>query len=138
MEIIVSFCNLRSVPERPALGLLNADTMEFRVLKLPTQIPQSIGTMGLAMSSQFVFVGLQVSGGAKAAFSPPGLLIFDRIDFSFAHHHIFQLVKDIHSFWLSKDERSLYVVSTGTDEVIEVELDKAAILCEKVFWRPEQ
>lgn len=118
MEILVSFCNLRSMPEQPALGLLNADTMNFRVLKLPPEVPSATGMMGLAISSRFVFVGLQVSGGAKAAFSPPGLLIFDRTDFSFVHHYVFRLVKDIHSLWLSKDETRLYVVSTGTDEVI--------------------
>ncbi len=137
MDVLISFCNLRSLPERPALGLVNVDTMDLRVLKLPPQIPKSIGMMGLAVSSQYVFAGLQVSGGAKEAFSPPGLLIFDLINFSFVHHYIFQLVKDIHSFCLSKDEKKLYIVSTGTDEVIEVELVGASVHAEKVFWHPE-
>ncbi|HZH66195.1 MAG TPA: DUF4915 domain-containing protein [Flavisolibacter sp.] len=137
MHILVSFCNLRSLPGRPALGLFNADTMDLRVLKLPVEVPQGIGMMGLAISSQFVFVGLQVSGGTKAAFSPPGLLIFNRSNFSLVHHYTFGLVKDIHSFWLSKDEARLYVVSTGTDEVIEVKLERATVVAEKFFWRPE-
>lgn len=137
MEILVSFCNLRSVPERPALGLLNADTMEFRVLKLPPEVPEAIGMMGLAASGRHLFIGLQVSGTLKEAFNPPGLLVFNRIDFSLVTRYTFELVKDIHSFWLSKNETTLYVVSTGSDEVIEVQLEGARVQGEKVFWRPE-
>lgn len=74
MEIVVSFCNLRSVPQRPALGLLRADTMEFRVLQLPPEVPESIGAMGLTASAQYLFVGLQVMGTVKEASTHRGCL----------------------------------------------------------------
>ncbi len=137
MEILVSFCNLRSLPGRHALGLLNSNTMNFRMIKLPPEIPKSIGMMGLAQSSRHVFVGLQVSGGTKSAFSPPGLLVFDRKDFTLVNHYVFKEVRDIHSLCLSQDEHNLYVVSTGTDEVIILKLNGAAVLEERIFWRPE-
>jgi hypothetical protein len=49
----------------------------------------------------------------------------------------FRFVKDIHSIWLSATEDSLYVVSTGTDEVIKLILEGAQVVDEHIYWRPE-
>jgi hypothetical protein len=137
MDILISFCNTIVAPGYPSLGIINADTMEFRVLELPPEVPET-GMLGMVVSPNNLFIGLQYSsGGEEGHMSPPALLIFDRKDFKLLQFYPFQLVKDVHSLLLSKDENNLYVVSTGTDEVIEVLLEGYRIMSEKVFWRPE-
>jgi GT2 family glycosyltransferase len=42
---------------------------------------------------------------------------------------------DVHSIWLL--DGRLFVVSTGTDEVMELEIRGPQILSETVFWRPD-
>ena len=154
-DILISFNNTYQSPGYPSLGLLHADTGKVSILDLPPEIP-STGFLGLAVSSRFVFAGLQYSFDATKAYRTPSniglqysedgvleslnpcsLLVFDRINFRLVNHYMFQLVKDVHSFLLSKDETILYVVSTGTDEVIEITLDASEIKNEKVLWRPE-
>jgi Domain of unknown function (DUF4915) len=43
-------------------------------------------------------------------------------------------VIDVHSLWVAREK--LYVVSTGTDEVIELHMRGAEVTSERVFWRP--
>lgn len=137
MDILVSFCNLQDTPGRPALGLLDDGTMDFRVVEFPPEVPPATGMTGLAASSRYVFIGLQTSGGAKKSHSPSSLLIFDRFCFKLLNHYVFSSVKDIHSLWLSKNEVNLYAVSSGTDEVVSVQIDGFNIVSEQVYWRPE-
>lgn len=155
MDILISFCNTLVLPGYPSLGILNPDMMDFKVVELPPEVPQT-GVLGIAQSSKYIFLGLQHSFDATKAYrlptdiglqyshdgkmayeNPPALLIFDRITFKLITNYTFQLVRDIHSFHLTKDKQTLFVVSTGTDELIEVQLKDNKVLSEKVFWRPD-
>jgi hypothetical protein len=125
MDILVSFCNVKT-PGRPALGLLDYTKSKFRILSLPNELPPWISATGLATSKHYVYTVLQVSNK---------LLIFDRIDLTLVNEYVFRSAADIHSIWLSGDV--LYVVSTGTDEVLKLQMQDAEVVSESVFWRPE-
>lgn len=133
MEVLISFCNLSEVPGFPNLGILDTDTNEFQVIELPADIPAT-GITGMVVSSKYILMGLQSSqGGLNAAQSPPGLLIFDKNNFKMLQWYHLNLVEDIHSMALLKDEKTLLIVSTGTDDIVEVILDDTEIKSEKVF-----
>ena len=154
MEILVSFNNTYQSPGYPVLGVLDPSSMNLRFVEWPSHIPQT-GVLGMAVSSKYVFLGIQYAfdatqsyrmppevgleysaDGMLASLNPCSLLILDRNNLRVVNHHVFELVKDVHSFLLCKDESALFVVSTGTDEVICVDLDGATVIGERVFWRP--
>src|SRR5687767_9937682 len=155
MHILISFNNTYQSPGFPVLGLINAETRQLEIPELPEEIPDT-GTLGLAQSSKYIFVGLQYAfdarkanrippeiglqygpNGILASLQPCSLLVFSRKNFKLLHQYEFRLVKDVHSFLLSPDESRLYVVSTGTDELIELDLDGCHVKNEKTVWRPE-
>ena len=137
MNILVSFCNTIDTPGYPNIGLLNRVTKDFSIIDLPKEIPQT-GMLGLAVLNKYLFVGLQHSEAGDSTYqSPPALLIFDRRDFKLLGTYNFQLVRDVHSFLLDEVGSLLYVVSTGTDEIIKLTLQGTNVIDESVFWRPE-
>jgi len=129
MDILVSFCNVR-LPGRPALALLEPNTSDCRVLQLPNEVPRRLSITGLAASAHYLYVALP---GAPTDLSK--LLVLDRADLRLLNYYHFRSVVDVHSLWVSGER--LYVVSTGTDEVIELQMRGAEVLAETVFWRPE-
>jgi hypothetical protein len=154
MKILVSFNNTYQSPGYPVLGVLDPQAMSIRFVEWPAEVPET-GVLGLACSSKHLFLGIQYSfdatqsyrvppevgieysaDGTLASCNPCGLLILDRHDLRVVNHHVFEKIADVHSFLMSEDERTLFVVSTGTDEVIAIELDGATVLQERVVWRP--
>lgn len=155
MHILISFNNVYQFPGFPLLGLLDPDSLEVSLIDLPPEIPRT-GILGLAQSSRYIYVGLQYAfdgtksyrippdiglefneDGLLASLNPCSLLVFDRKHFTLVNQYYFKRVKDVHSFYLDSGEGFLYVVSTGTDEVIRLELAEQHVLNETVFWRPE-
>lgn len=133
MDILITFCNTSEIPGFQNLGILDSETLEFNIIDLPKEIPHT-GMVGMAASSKYIFIGLQHSSGGKDSYeSPPGLLVIDKLNFNLLHWYKFRLAKDLHSFLLLNDERTLFVASTGTDEVIELELNEYHVLSEKVY-----
>ena len=133
MDILISFCNTSEVPGFPNLGLLNVDSHELHILELPKEIPPT-GITGLAISTKYIFLGLQHSeGGINASQSLPGLLVFDKENFKLLSWYRMQLVKDVHSMLLMRDEKTMLIVSTGTDDIIELVLNGSQVVSEKVF-----
>lgn len=156
MDILISFNNTYQSPGFPVLAVLNTTTYEIRIVEMPKEIPDT-GVLGLEVSSKFVFVGLQYAFNAResyrippevgfqynhdgllASLNPCSLLIFDRNNFTLVNQYFFENVEDVHSMLLSEDETSLLVVSTGTDELIEIKLDGPNVLSEQTVWRPER
>jgi hypothetical protein len=129
MDVLVSFCN-QWTPGLPALGLLNTETSAFRIVRLPPQVPRCAGVRGVTVDSHFLYAALQ-----EGPLDPPTLLVLDRRDLSLRHRHAFETTGDIHSLWISG--QTLWAVSTGTDEVFEVQLDCPRVLAEGVVWRPD-
>jgi hypothetical protein len=62
------------------------------------------------------------------------LVIYDRRDLTTLGSYMFTLATDVHSLLACSGR--LLVVSTGTDEVVELALDGATVTGERVHWRP--
>ncbi len=136
MNILITFCNTIDTPGYPNLGVIDIETKEFKIVELPPEISQT-GMLGLAMSSKYLFAGLQhIKGGAEGYDSPPALLVFDIKDCKLVSMYPLTLVKDIHSFLLLPDEKTLYIVSSGTDEIIRLHLEDATVTSEEFYWSP--
>lgn len=133
-HLLVSFCNPRW-PSQPRLGLLSLATGDFRVLRLPGDVYDAAGITGLAASDEYVYAAQNWKP------DPPGpppydhLLIFDRGDFSLVNRVELNSVAEVHSILLL--DRGLLVVSTGSDEIIEVELQGSSFLSQRSVWRPD-
>ena len=138
--ILISFCNVESAAA-PLLALYDAGAEQMLPLCFPEDVPYLRGITGLAQCERYIYVATQHRKAIGHAGPTPRehfLLIFDRSDFSLLTRYSFQVAHDIHSLcWLNG---SLYVVSSGTDEVIEVRLKGHAVLSEEPFLRfaPDQ
>lgn len=136
MNILVSFCNTMDTPGYPNLGVINIHTKEFKIVDLPPNIAQT-GMLGLSRTSNYILIGQQhISADANGYNSPPALLILDKDSGKLVNTHTLRLVKDIHSFLWNEDNQTLFVVSTGTDEVISIELRDTELVTERVYWSP--
>jgi hypothetical protein len=124
MPILVSFC-VRSDKGRFALGMLQGRTLALQPLPALLQFPQPPELAGLAADSRFVYVAVR---------SPSGLVVLDRQNLYLLHQHDLPEADDLHS--LCVREEQLYVVSTGTDEVLCLQMRGPHIVSQSVVWRP--
>jgi hypothetical protein len=128
VEVMVSFCNT-GLPGAPALGLLDPAWMRLRLLRTPPEIGAPTGVTGLATGERFVFAIAQAGAG------PAELLVLDRADLSLVGRHAFEPGSDPHSLWAAED--ALFVVSTGTDELLRLDLDGSEVVSATTVWRPD-
>ncbi|MBA2448150.1 MAG: DUF4915 domain-containing protein [Chloroflexi bacterium] len=135
MHILVSFCNITR-PGRPALGMLDPTTSEFRLVQLPPGLLRGAGLTGLAASERHVYAATQATNVTLRGRRPGRceLLVFDRANLRLVNRYLFRLATDVHSLWWAGE--TLYAVSTGADEVVQLRLRDAAVISESVFWRP--
>jgi uncharacterized protein DUF4915 len=135
-HILVSFANVVT-PGRCTLGLLDVATMVFRKLALPPELGTPPSITGLAASRRYIFAALQTSPLGTTVDAPgcPAILVFDRARLTLLNHHPLPSAADVHSLWVT--EQALYVVSTGTDEILGLRLDDADVVGERVCWRPD-
>ncbi len=101
---------------------------ELHVLRLPGGLPWFLGFNGLATCDRYLYTAAQSPLGGS-------ILIFDRRDFTLASHYECQAAADLHSILWA--DGKLYVVSTGSDELIELQLDGPTVVAEQVIWRPD-
>lgn len=126
------------MPGGPVLGLLTPDMSEFRVVQMPEEVSWFGGLVGLTASQRFLFAITALSESRLEAArkpSPSCLLIFDRRDLTLLNRYICRSIFDAHSICL--EENALYVVSAGTDEVVELTLRDADVVSEQPYWRPD-
>src|SRR5262245_36489569 len=136
MHILVSFCNLRA-PSLPALGVLDPTTGAFRVLELPQELARCDGITGLGVSERSVYAVTQTAEPTQSdgLAGVSALLIFDRRNLRLRNSYAFRSARDVHSLWVH--DETVYAVSTGTDEVVELSLRDDRVVSEREFWRPE-
>lgn len=135
-HLLVTFCNVRQ-PGRAALGLLDLESFDFASLDIDLDLPSAGGITGAGLSERHVFVIAQSSDRARDGDRrrPSLLLILDRRDLAVVTRYEFRLGVDVHSIWL--DEPSLYCVSTGSDELLRLEIRGSEVAGETVVWGPE-
>jgi hypothetical protein len=133
--ILISFCNVESAAA-PLLALYDASAGQMLPLCFPEDVPYIRGITGLAQCERYIYVATQhrkATGHAGPTPREHFLLIFDRSDFALMTSYSFQIAHDIHSLcWLNGN---LYVVSSGTDEVVEVRMKGHEVLSEEPFLR---
>jgi hypothetical protein len=134
VQLLTSFCNVR-LPGRPALGLLETATLEFRALRPSMEVDFLGGLTGVALSDSYVFAAAQTRTPAGTR-GPSVLLVWERRDLSLAARYQFDSAADVHS--LLHVEGTLYAVSTGTDELFALELRGPRVVSERLIWRPDR
>ncbi len=136
-RILASFCN--AMPGMPSLALLDPTTSEVQVLRVPERVSRLGGLAGVALSEEFLFAvtprSALVGRAGRRSGGPSCLLAFDRRTLALRAEHVCARIVDGHSMW--RDGSALYVVSTGTDQVVRVELDGPRVVGEEVVWQPE-
>ncbi len=129
VEILVSIIN--ALAGRPVLCSVNTTSSRVRVLPVPLKTSRYTGARGLCHSDRYLYLIRQELSG----FSKPALFVFDRSSFRLLNEHVFQSTGDIHS--ICRSGEALYAASTGTDEVIRLEMRGPEVVSESVIWRPE-
>lgn len=122
MNLLISFCN--STGAAPlVLGLLSPENGRF--VWLNTQTAPFGGAVGLAKLDGVIAVVCQ---------RPEiGLCFYEEQSFRLLSTVWLQSVLDPHSLlWLSKDR--MLVVSTGSDQIVELTLAGTSVTAERVIW----
>jgi hypothetical protein len=130
--ILMSFCNVKSKASR-RLALFDSAQAKPLALKLPETMPRSMGTTGLAGDDNYIYAATQVAQSARG--QSRFLLTFSRRDLSLVCSYAFKRAIDVHSMCWSRGR--LMVVSSGTDEIIQLTISQGLVTCEQPFWCPE-
>lgn len=132
-EVLVSFCNVSS-PRLPLLALFNPASGILLPLRLPDPARQFKGITGLAREGPYLYAVAQFRPGeAERLTSRCALLVFSSKSLELVHTYEFRGVADGHSLVWSAGK--LYVVSTGTDEIVELEMNGAEVRSERPYLR---
>lgn len=121
--------------EAPALGAIDPDSLEFARIDLPGHLPAR-GVTGLAAEGDRVYAvlyDLLDQTGLPTRHS--ALMVLDRASLRVLSQSRIRLGLDVHSIALL--DGTVYAVSTGTDEVLELRLEADRVVSERVFWRPD-
>ena len=124
-------------PGAPAVLSVDMAAPGVDVLQLPEVTPVAQST-GVAVNASYLFLVVQVLDRILPYFWGKSyfLLTLDRRDLSLQASYALENYADVHSIWLAGDN-ILYVVSTGTDEVVALDLDGPNVAESRTFWRPD-
>jgi len=120
----------------PTVASYNSDTQAIQIIRLPRRDLVFSAVTGVAANDCFLFFAVQVSDRLRPLFYGGSffLLVLNRQDLSFAALHPLEDFWDVHSICLH--DGRLYIVSSGSDEVIALQLDGPNIAGQTVAWRP--
>lgn len=102
------------------------------------RLPGLGGVTGLAADDDFVYAAGQVPaalGAASRSGAYSDLLVFDRCGLRLRTRYRLRLAHDVHS--LVVVDGGLMVVSTGTDALVEVNLEAGHVVGEHLHWRAD-
>ena len=129
--VLVSLCN----GGVPVLGLVDPDTLAFERIDLLGHLP-ALGVTGLAAQGDRVYAVLHNLRDPLTwlGTSQGALMVLDRATLRLISQYPMR-GHDVHSVAVLDD--TVYAVSTGTDEVIALDMDGDEVRSERVFWRPD-
>jgi hypothetical protein len=124
-------------PGAPSLLLVDIQTADVHVLRLPASLGPVSMASGVAANGRHIFLVVQILDHAEAYFYGGSyvLLALERADLSLAGLHPLDRSRDVHTICLHGE--TLYVVSTGTDEVLSLQMRGPEVAATSVLWRPE-
>src|SRR4051794_29654770 len=129
--VLVSFCNV-STPHLPLLGLFEPESARLSAIHLPPAMTAFKGITGIAWFDGFL--------GVIGQFRPPegerftarsALIVFNRGSLELASIHELRLAADAHSLIWSQGK--MYVASSGTDQVLELEMKGGEVVSERPY-----
>lgn len=123
-EVLVSYC-ARPATGHGTLAALNAGSLELRLIEGVFGAAPDEEIAGLAADQDFVYVAVR---------RPAAVIILSRSDLRVVRRHALPELENLHSLCVREDE--VFLVSTGTDEVVRFRMRGARILSESLFWRP--
>lgn len=134
--VLVSFCNVPA-PYLPLLGLFHPESATLQPLKLPAATQAFKGITGIAESDRYLYAVAQLRPREGERFTTKSaLLVFSRKTLDLASVYEFQGVLDGHSLALSGER--MYVASSGTDQIVELEVRGAEVLSERPYLQAAQ
>lgn len=126
MKAIVSFCNEVGDASKSNLLLLNIESGEMKWVPFDLE---NVGFRGISQDENYIY--------ALYHAKKPGIFVLDKKTLMpFIRQEISE-AKDAHSMIV--DENNIYIVSTGTDQVLKYQFDKKnkKIYFSEVFWSPK-
>jgi hypothetical protein len=121
--------------EAPALGLIDPDSLQFAHIDLPGHLPAR-GVTGLAAEGDRVYAVLyDLLDETGLPTRRSALMVLDRASLRMLSQSRIRLGLDVHS--IAVLDGTVYAVSTGTDEVLELRLTSDRVISERVYWRPD-
>jgi len=129
--ILVSFCNVNG-GSTLRLAVFDPLYETLSSLCLPESVPKCMGATGLIADERYIYVATQIAKSLSEE-DCRFLLTFDRRDFVLFSAYSFRQAIDVHSLcWYNG---KMMVVSSGTDEIVEVAIRAGEVRAETVYWR---
>jgi len=135
--VLVSFCNV-SAPHLPLLGIFRPESAELVALRLAGELSATFkGVTGLAERDGFLYaVGqFRPRDGEKSTLRT-ALLVFNRDTLNLLTTYEFRGALDGHSLAFSGGK--LYLASSGTDQIVELEVKGSEVLAERPYLQASQ
>jgi len=132
VRLLVSLCS--RTDEAPG-SLLVLDTALFQI-EVARIVDPAFGSFGLSVSPSAVYAVFDRGRPTPDQPEHSELRALDHDSLLEGWRHVFTLGRDIHS--ICADDRGLYAVSTGTDELLRLGLDgEGRVKTEQVVWKPD-
>ncbi len=129
-HLLIGFAGLDR-PGSPAICLFDTDTGHVRtLLEWPESANVSGGVQALATSDKYLFVAIE----GQDQEIPPSLLVFDLRRFRLLGRDLLTGLRDVRS--LLYLDGTLYIVSSGTNEVVAYRADQGRLTGQAFRWRP--
>jgi hypothetical protein len=135
--VLVSFCNV-SAPHLPLLGIYRPEAAELIALRLAGELTAGFkGVTGVAERDGYLYaVGQFRPREGEPATSRTALLVFNRDALDLLTIYEFRGASDGHSIAFSGGK--LYLASSGTDQIVELEVKGAEVVAERPYLQAAQ
>ena len=132
MRLLVSLCS-RTAEAPGSLLVLDTAPLQIEAARI---VDPAFGTFGLSVSRSTVY---SVFDRGRPTPDQPERSELRALDHGSLHErwrYPFTVGRDVHS--ICADDSSLYAVSTGTDELLQLDLDgEGRVKTEEVVWKPD-
>jgi|SRR5579859_2051589 len=129
--VLVSFCNVPAV-HLPLLGLFDPESSRLAALRLPEELSAFKGITGVARCDRYLYAIGQFRPAEGERFtSRSALIVLSGQTLDLVCVYELRIAADAHS--LAWSDGKLYVASSGTDQVVELEMKGAEVASERAY-----
>ena len=130
-SVLISFCNV-SAPHLPLLGLFEPQSPRLSAVRLPPEASRFKGMTGIARNERYLYAVAQLRPPEGERFtSRSALLTFDVLTLDLISTYELSIAADAHS--LAWSQGKMYVASSATDQIIELEMKGAEVVSERPY-----